>query len=299
MRVRLKITGQIASNAVTQWIRVTQGEPRIDFRVKIDWQGNPRIGSDFEQAGGFRGEHDRKAFYDDRFKLLALFPVDFEQQQIFKDAPFDLTESHLTNTFFNSWSDIKNNVILNWVDLYDAKNDIGLALFTDHTTGYAHGVNHPLGLTLQYAGVGLWGREYSVRGPTEINYALMPHSGNTCQANVWTAGNRWNEPLIGKWLEIDSKNAALKKSLLAIDDSGWEVPTMRQDAGKILIRLFNASTDRRPTTFRYSAAVSRIELVKLNGGLIREIPFHQDSAGHVNFEIALPRLGMGTLRITP
>ncbi|HEX4263226.1 MAG TPA: glycoside hydrolase family 38 C-terminal domain-containing protein, partial [Verrucomicrobiae bacterium] len=160
-RVSVKITGQIASNSVTQWISLTQGEPRIDFRVRIDWQSQPRIGADPDSSSGFRREQDGKAFYDDRFKLLALFPVNFREQAIFKDAPFDVTASRLTNTFFEAWSQIKNDVILHWVDLYDASQRIGLTLMTDHTTSYAHGMDHPLALTLQYAGTGLWGRDYT------------------------------------------------------------------------------------------------------------------------------------------
>jgi hypothetical protein len=41
-----------------------------------------------------------------------------------------------------------------------------------------------------------------------------------------------------------------------------------------------------------------VEQVQLNGELIRELPFRRTTAGPV-FDLALPRLGIGTLRITP
>jgi len=195
VRIRVRIRGRLASHAVTEIITLTQGQRRIDFNMQIDWHHNPGIGENFEQSGGFQPEDDHKAFYDDRYKLLAFFPVNLQEQQIDKNAPFDVTQSRLGDTFFNTWSGIKNNVLLNWVDVFDPTNQVGLALLSDHTTSYAHGTNYPLGLTLQYSGVGLWGRDYSLRGPTEVNYALVPHVGNWEQSALWAEDDSWNEPL--------------------------------------------------------------------------------------------------------
>ena len=299
VRVRLQITGQIASHSVTEWITLVQGEPRIDFRVKIDWRENPGIGADFEQFGRFRPEQDRRAFYDGRFKLLALFPVNFQQQQIFKDAPFDVTASQLTDTFFDSWSAIKNNVILHWVDVYDAGSRLGLALMTDHTTSYTHGSDYPLGLTLQYAGLGLWGRHYTVQGPTDVNYSLLPHRGNYEQADIWTANNSWNEPLVARWLEAARKTSTGQFSLLTIEPPGWEVAALRAGLDGVLVRLFNASEDDTRKTVHYRAAASKVELVQLNGRKVRRLLIRKSSAGGISFELALPKRGVGTLRISP
>ena len=40
-------------------------------------------------------------------------------QKIVKNAPLDVCESKLEDTFYNSWDNIKNNVILNWVNVSD------------------------------------------------------------------------------------------------------------------------------------------------------------------------------------
>lgn len=45
-----------------------------------------------------------------------------------------------------SWDSIKHNIVVNWVDEIAESNDIGVALFSDHTTSYAHGEDHPLSL---------------------------------------------------------------------------------------------------------------------------------------------------------
>jgi alpha-mannosidase len=104
--------------------------------------------------GTYKWQNPKKAFYDDRYKLLAFFPLNLKGQKVYKNAPFDVIESHLSNTFYNTWDSIKNNIILNWVDVTDNQGKYGMALFTDHTTSYAHGADFPLALDIQYSGMG-------------------------------------------------------------------------------------------------------------------------------------------------
>jgi len=299
VRARVRISGQLASNAVTQVITLTRGQRRIDFSARIDWHDSPGIGENFEQSGGFQFTDDHKAFYDDRFKLLALFPVNLPEQQIYKNAPFDVTQSRLSDTFFSTWSGIKNNVLLNWVDLFDSTNQVGLEMLSDHTTSYAHGTNHPLGLTLQYSGVGLWGRNYSLRGPTEVNYALAPHAGNWEQAALWAEDDAWNEPLHTAFSKSETAPEFASRSLLSFDRDGWEVPAMRLDNGRVYIRLFNASREAAQRKLTYDGPVAKAELVRLNDELLREIPVTKDVAGRSHFNLTLPPFGIGTLRLTP
>jgi alpha-mannosidase len=102
----------------------------------------------------------------------------------------------LENTFFTRWDSIKNNVILNWVDVTDKAGQYGMAIFTDHTTSYAHGKDFPLGLDIQYSGMGLWNRDHTINGPTTINYALVPHAGKWDKAGIQAESANWNEPLM-------------------------------------------------------------------------------------------------------
>ena len=172
--VKAEVKGQLLSNPYTQTITLRQGDHKIDFSLHIDWQKNIGIGNDYKQQGGLDAKDYTKPFYDDSQKLLALFPVNFSSQKIYKDAPFDVTESKLEDTFFTRWDRIKNSLMVNWVDVFDAQNNLGLALLTDHTTTYAHGKDFPLALNVQYSGAGLWGRNHTLTGPTTINYALVP-----------------------------------------------------------------------------------------------------------------------------
>ena len=298
LRIRVRVSGEIESNAVTQTITLVQNEPRIDFSMRIYWRDNPGIGADYQQSNDFRRENDRKAFYDDRCKLLATFPLNLPRQEIFKDAPFDVTGSRLTDTFFENWSAIKNNIILNWVDACDPGRNVGVALLTDHTTSYTHSADHVLGLTLQYAGIGLWGRDYGLSGTTEIHYALLPHAGDWERAGLWSAARSWSEPLLVRTFQPDGSVAEPNRSLLRIEGDGWEVPTARLSGDKVLVRLFNPSASPSRKVLHYGAPVSKIEQVQLGGRVLREIPFKK-GRGEVVFKVALPQFGLGTLQITP
>ena len=72
---------------------------------------------------------------------------------------------------------------------------------------------------------------------------------------------------------------------------------MRNQAGSVLVRLFNASSDGSPGKAHYHRAASKVELVQLSGEVVREIPIRKEGEG-VTFELALPKFGIGTLRIT-
>jgi hypothetical protein len=90
-----------------------------------------------------------------------------------------------------------------------------------------------------------------------------------------------------------------QRSLFTVEGGGLAVPALRSSGGKIIIRLFNPSLDGRPKTARYEGAASKIELTQLNGQVIKEIVGRKDKKGAVVFTLALPPLGIGTLRITP
>ena len=74
---------------------------------------------------------------------------------------------------------------------------------------------------------------------------------------------------------------------------------MRKSGNKLFIRLFNGSNDEQPRNIRYGGPASKVELVQSNGQVIKEIAARHDGHGGTQFTLALPRLGIGTLRITP
>ncbi|MBO9202454.1 MULTISPECIES: glycoside hydrolase family 38 C-terminal domain-containing protein [Niastella] len=285
--IKLAIKGSIAGTPFTQTITVQQGQARVDIHLKIDWKDNPAIGEYYDEP---KDTQVRKAYYDDRFKLLALFPVDLSSQKIVKNAPFDVTQSKLNNTFYNRWDSIKNNVLLNWVDVEDGKGEYGLALFTDHTTSYTHGENFPLGLTIQYSGNGIFYRNYTLDGPTEIHYALLPHKGTWDQAGCWAEGTKWNEPLI-----VTTATGEGQRSLLQTEQ-GIEVSSITSVSNATLVRLFNADAKSPVVKVYLGFSAKRAVQVELDGRLIKTLSIHTDKTGRKWVEMPMPRFAIRTIK---
>ncbi|MDP4210284.1 MAG: glycoside hydrolase family 38 C-terminal domain-containing protein [Bacteroidota bacterium] len=297
LRVKVAVDGMIANNPFTQIITLVNGERRIDVNLKIDWQNTPGIG-EFSQMENYKATDYKKAFYNDKYKLLALFPLNLKNQKVFKDAPFDVTESKLTNTFFSTWDSIKNNIILNWVDVEDGSGEFGCALLTDHTSSYAHGADFPLGLTLQYSGKGLWGMDYKLTEPTEVNYALVPHKGKWDKSGIWTEANRWNEPLIPSLMQDLPSKDNTRKSLVDVAGSGLEITSIVADGNDLVVRFFNAEGTSEPTKVSFDFKAAKAELVELNGTVIAQLPISKAQKNHYALNLTVPKFGIRTLRFT-
>lgn len=283
--IRILIENRIDGIPYRQLVIFAKSDPRIDFELIIDWNKQPGIGA-YDQSGSYKAEDRNKAFYDDSYKLHLQFPLNGVGERLFKNAPFDVCESRLKDTRYSSWDSIKHNVILNWVDVANAANDYGVALFSDHTTSYLHTGDLPLGLTVQYAGKGLWGWNYGVDGPTRIRYALLPHAGNWEQAQLENASNAWNEPLIVAF--VAPGDEPLERSLLEVSNKNLHVSAVVMDGEDLLVRFYNTSSGNRPQRVRWNCSAEKTEEVDLNGKVIR-------LAGT---GLTLPQFGFQTLKLT-
>ena len=222
LRIKLQVEGKIGEAGFIQTIQLTEGEKLINCWLQLDYKKNTGIGENYKQKNGYHSTDRRKAFYNDTCKLLLQFPLNLKNQKVYKDAPLDVTESVLLNTFYNRWDSIKNNVIDNWVDITDGNNQYGMALLSDHVTSYSHGENFPLALTIQYAGIGLWGENYSVNGPTDIHYALLPHKNKWDKAGINDETINWNEPIITSILDAEDPS----NSFVGNMESGLTISAM-------------------------------------------------------------------------
>lgn len=291
LRATVEVRGTIAGNPFVQRVSVTQTTPVIDCSVRIDWQDKPRIG-EFDERDGWGNR--RRAAYDDRYKLLALFPVNASNQRIIKNAPFDVCESGLADTFYNSWESIKHNLILDWVDV-EGDEEVRLALFSDHTTSYTHGDDFPIGLTLQYAGKGLWARDYRLDGPTEIRYALCPHAGSWHSAHIPSLSASWKQPPIGVLARGGRSDS---RAIVDAGDCGWQIPAMFERDDALIVRLFNSHGDDLPHEVKFGFEAETIELVELDGRVLEKLKTTRNDTGHTAIQLQIPRFGIRTVRIS-
>lgn len=289
LRVRVRVAGSIAGTPFTQVLTLVQGEPRIDVHLAIDWEGDHKIG---ESPDSIKGYPLKKEFYNDSFKLQVLFPVALRKQKIYKNAPFDVVKSGLGDTFFDSWDSIKNTVVVNWVDVADNDDKYGVAVFTDETTSYSHGPRYPLGLTIQYSGPGLFGRDYSITGPMTMDYAILPHTGRWDQAGIWTAATRFNEPLLVRAGGAGQSS----RSLLHLSNPGWEVSSIVVSGSDAVVRFFNAEGKDNIQRVYPGFPVKTASLVTLDGKLLQRLEIKKDGRGEPFVLVTAPRFGIRTIK---
>lgn len=292
---RIRVENQIAGNGYYQLITFNKQNPRIDFELHIDWNGQPGIGA-YDQSKNYKAEERAKAFYNDNYKLSLQFPLNGLGDKLLKNAPFDVYESKLKNTLYGSWDSIKHNIILNWVDAENASKDYGVALFTDHTTSYLQTSELPLGLTVQYVGRALWGRNYIIHRPTQIRYALLPHTGNWEKAHIEAASYAWNEPLTGRF--VNSGNTPQVSSLFENIERNLHVSTVTVDGKDLLVRFYNTSSDTRGKDITWNCVADKVEQVDLYGKPISAVEVKNGGKGQLVTTLSLPQFGFQTLRLT-
>jgi len=288
--------GKIGEHPFDSTLTVQEGQKRIEMKVRINWIGSPLIGQPW--SGKDVSRSMAKPFYDDRYKLQAVFPCALNGPiTLNKSAAFDVCQSGNADSFFNNWLSIKHNVINHWVDLDSATGDFGFALMSDHTTSYAFGPADPLGLVLAYAGKGLWDRTYSLVAPSEIGYAFMPHGGTWDQARVWGEDCRWNEPMVAQMMTARPIGQALARSLVRTSP-GTYVTTMFLDHSALGVRLFNAEGDGREQSVTFGFVPSQVSLVELDGRRIASLDIAPGMLGEATVKLSMPRFGVRTLRVT-
>ncbi len=289
----VEIEGTIAGTTFRKCITLRKGSPVIDCNLTIEWQDSPRIG-DFTRLAK-RDKYDKRTtFYDTRYHLSLLFPVAMRQAKLYKSAPLDVCESRLESTFFNSWDSLKHNVILEWLDLHSAKDSRSLALFTDHTTSYSYATDHPLALTVQYSGGGLWGRNYTLDGASTLHYAIVPHTSTWDGDSIQQLSTAWNEPLIVAGCHADSPRS---QSLIDVGNSGYEITSVTREGDDLLVRLFNASGDDSENTVTLHAGVVGAAVTDLLGNKVAKLEVVRKSSDTVQFTISMPRFAVRTCRL--
>lgn len=300
------VQGSIAGTPFTQEYLIEDGNRLISCKLHIDWTKDPGIGK-FAQKDAYNNRH--RAFYDSRYDLSLYFPLASEAPVLYKDAPFDVCESSLKDTFFDRWDEIKHNVILGWVDLC-GKDGRSLALLTDHTTSYTSGPGIPLALTVQFSGNGLWGRNYSIKGPTDISYAIIPHEGRWDEARIQEENLAWNEPVMvlpepaggaESFLNPVSADPAHPYRspfpVLDLDGTGYLLSAMYVAGDGLVMRLYNASGDAGSKTLSLGFEAKAIGEVNLLGEPLSSCKV-STADGKTSFETSIPRFGIKTFKIT-
>lgn len=297
LRAKVALKGQLGGCPVRTTMTVTAGEPRIDFHVQFHFLEDTWIGDPWDIKPERRRFERRRSHHDDRWKLLVSFPASLHSPALYKEAPFDVCRSALKNTYFQSWDEIKHNIIHRWVDLYDEADDVGLALFTDHTTSYVYGEDHPLSLTLAWGWEGgFWWGKRPLRGRQEVAYSIIPHAHRWSRAGIPRRMSEWSEPLLTVTSPFPAGEAR-PASLLHVLSPGDEVVTLLVDGRDVLVRLFHAHDEPGECSIALNVEPESVELVELDGTPRERCGVSFDESGAKLVRIAMPPFGLRTLRL--
>ncbi len=300
VRAAVSVTGRVSSVPFQTTISVIQGERRIDFHTQFRFEKDTWIGDPWEIKPAERMTGRRRSEYDDRYKLLALFPVSFEQQNIYKNSGFDVCRSANVDTFFNRWDTIKHNIVLNWVDVVDRAQNVGLALLTDHTTSYAEGKEHPLSLVMGWGwDGGFWWGKCPLNGLQEMKYALVPHAEIWDRAGLWRETAEWAEPLLSRLSSAQTKKQSVSsQSLLRASTPGIQLTAMTVHGRDLLARFFNAEGEGEQHEIIFDMRPQSVEVVELDGRVSQRLKVSSAAHGQQRVRIRIPRFGLRTLRFS-
>ncbi len=296
IRVRAQISGQILGRRFQTTIALAQGQRRIDFNARFTYDQDTWIGDPWDIKPEDRRTEPRRSPHDGRYKLNAFFPVPFRNQAIDKNAAYDVCRSRNQNTWFQKWTEIKHNIILHWIDVVDEQQKLGLAILTDHTTGYTHGPDHPPALVMGWGWEGgFWWGKCPLRGTQQVGYSLIPHAGSWDQAQISRENSFFNEPLLAQIVDGPASNAPAR-SLVSVSGTGIEIPTLLMQGRNLLVRLYNGEGDATERTISLDVKPQRVELVELDGRTIRQLEVRATANGRHEVKLAMPRFGLRTLR---
>lgn len=297
VRVRAVVSGQILGRRFQTTITLAQGQRRIDLSARFTYDQDTWIGDPWDIKPEDRRVERRRSHHDGRWKLQAFFPVPFRNQALYKNAAFDVCRSRNLDTYFQKWDEIKHNIILHWVDVVDPQQKLGLAVFSDHTTAYTHGPDHPLALVMGWGWEGgFWWGKCPLRGTQQVSYAVVPHTGAWDEARISRDNCCWNEPLMAQIVDGQPDKTAHTRSLVSVSGGGVEIPALLFQGRNLLVRLFNGEGDAAERTVSLDVRPRRVDLVELDGRAVRQLEVLRGSGGRYEVKLALPRFGIRTLR---
>ena len=150
-----------------------------------------------------------------------------------------------------------------------------------------------LGGLRAYAGPGTW-FDYALGRKPALRYAVVPHEGNWEKAMLWQEMERWSEPLVvGDDAPANDPSFSFARSL----NPHVHLTSLYQDRSATFLRLFNASASPAEAPLTISAAISRAEVVELDGRASSELTLQKSDDDQRQFALALPPFAVRTIRL--
>ncbi|RIX59653.1 hypothetical protein D3P08_05830 [Paenibacillus nanensis] len=298
LQVSVRLEGVLGETKFRHTIRLGKGRRAIDIGLKAWFDTDRWIGDPWTLTNENNLTERRKSHYNAEMNLHVTFPFAQGRSKLFKNAAYDVCESRNVDTRYTRWDEIKHNVILHWLDLYDEQEEAGLAVYSDHTTSYGHSPDGPAHLTFAWGGDGgFWWSKCPLTGSQEMNYAILPHEGNWESAGLSAVSAMREEPLLGKLRFADVVSGGNEMSLLRVSDPAVEASAFYVEDGKLLLRLYNGSAQARECVLYTRSALGEGRLVELDGRIISSLPPSASSkqSGETCYTLFFAPFGLRTI----
>jgi alpha-mannosidase len=297
LRATVRISGSVGGCAFRSVAAIVQGQERIDFHTAFQFDEDTWIGDPWDIKPQDRRKERRRSSNNGRWKLQAVFPAALDDCAVYKNSAFDVCRSRNASTHFQRWDEIKHNIITNWVDVFDAKQNLGLALFSDRTTAYSFGEGDPLGLILGWGWeAGYWWGKCPLRGEQESSYSIVPHRGLWNEAELWQKNARAEEPIVAQWMESAPDSAAVEHSYLRLTPAEAVLSSVCLNGENLEVRVFHAQDRAGAFQLRFGFPVSRAELIELDGRIAAKLPVTRAEDGRWLVSVEVPGFGLRTVR---
>ena len=292
---RVRLRGCVGAIPFVQTLTLRAGERAMDVEAEFDFPEKTHIGEDFPIADEDALLQRHRSYHDGRYKLNAYFPTVFAQERVCKDAAFDVCESQNVDTHFQRWDEIRHNILISFVDVCDRQH--GIAIFSDHTTAYVHGSGEPLGLTVAWAADGgYWWRNRALSGHHEVGYAILPHTGDWRQADLWHEGQKLRHPMLARQMGGFCEETGF--SLLRVLNGGVELSeTLVEKDRSLTLRLFNPGEGGKQRLWLSGALKPEATLCELDGRALEQVQTAYCEQGGVCLELTMPRFAVRSLRL--
>jgi len=291
LRVTVQLDGVFCNTKFQSTLRLSKGQRAIDCGLRAWFEADRWIGDPWTIDEQIKFTERRRSHYHTAMNLHVLFPVRSKSVKVFKNAAFDVCESKHTDTHYTRWDEIKHNVILHWIDLFDAEEQCGLAVYSDHTTSYGHSPEDQAYLTFAWGGdAGFWWGKCPLEGLQEMNYAIVPHEGDWESAGLSRLSALRQEPLMAR-LASGSRG---KLELIRLSDPKVEVSAMYIEKDKLWVRLFNGSASGRDCLLYAHDQLANAEIAELDGRVVRALaPESGAAAGEDgSYRLSFPPFGL-------
>lgn len=235
---KLTFSGEFYGIRLEQNVTVRNHDRRVDFETKTYFPEKTEIGFPYKPTEEERYLGTRRSSCREDYKMGVQIPLGNEKIRVAKSAPFDVYESAVSDTRFDSWETIKHNIINGYMDFFQESSDTGLAVFCDSVNGYSL-VDNRFSLTLAFGyHSNFWWGYQPAEGAYSVRYALMPHKGNWEEGAISCEDAKMREPLLVQ--RLAQKPAKAKRTLLCSRKESVETVTLVTKEENCLIRLFHA-----------------------------------------------------------